>query len=174
MKKRYGEGQVLIEAIVAISIGVVGLLGFLQLLTQAVSINKDVGQKFVAVYLAAEGIEIVKSLVDENYAQGNAWGESLDGGSYEVSYDSTELGDSLVGVRSTTVLNYDSASGLYSYAAGSLTPFIRTVQLTNLGTGSDNELKVVSVVEWTARGEPKEVILEGHFFCWRPDMLCEQ
>ena len=164
MKKRYGEGQVLIEAIVAISIGVVGLLGFLQLLTQAVSINKDVGQKFVATYLAAEGIEIVKSLVDENYAADDIWDTGLGGGSYRVEYNSIGLISGGLG----EVLRYDSISGLYSYAAGGTpTSFIRTIELTNLGTGGDNELKVVSIVKWTARGEAKEVILEGHFFNWR-------
>ncbi len=173
MNTKHSSGQVLIEAIVAISIGVVGLLGFLQLLTQAVSINKDVGQKFVATYLAAEGIEIVKSLVDEDYVSGNGWGESLDGGNYEVSYDSTELGGSLsVGVRSIVRLRYDSASGLYNYDVGNPTSFVRTIELINIGT-PDNELKVVSIVEWTARGEPEEVTLEGHFFCWRPDILCD-
>ncbi|HDY73477.1 MAG TPA: hypothetical protein ENH86_02830 [Candidatus Jorgensenbacteria bacterium] len=169
MKKRYGEGQVLIEAIVAISIGVVGLLGFLQLLTQAVSINKDVGQKFVATYLAAEGIEIVKSLVDENYTATPraAWGTGLADGSYEVAYNATALGSNL-GARSTAVLNYDFTSGLYDYTAGEIsTSFIRTIELTNLGTGGDNELKVVSIVQWTARGETKKVILESHFFNWR-------
>ena len=167
MNTEHSSGQVLIEAIVAISIGVVGLLGFLQLLTQAVSINKDVGQKFVATYLAAEGIEIVKSLVDENYTASTptAWGTGLRDGSYEVAYNSTAL-DSDLGARSTAVLNYDFISGLYSYGAGNPTLFVRTIELINIGT-PDNELKVVSIVQWTARGEVKEVMLEDHFFDWR-------
>lgn len=167
---RHNEsGQVLIESIVAISIGVVGLLGFLHLLTQAIAINKDVGQQSVATYLTAEGIEVVKSLIDANYVDGNAWGEGLADGSYEITYDSTALGSNL-GSRSTTYLLYDSASGKYNYTTGNPTQFLRTVKLTNnnrSGTGGDDELKIVSIVEWATRDGTEEVKLEDHFFDWR-------
>ena len=162
----------LIEAIVAISIGVVGLLGFLQLLTQAVSINKDVGQKFVAVYLAAEGIEIVKSLVDENYVNDRAWNAALDGGSYELAYDTVSASNFSTATgttRSANSLFYHNTTGTYdySYIAGDSrrTQFQRTIQITNMRGGQ--ELRVDSIVEWRTRRGTEEVKLENHFFDWR-------
>ncbi len=163
MKLKPNSGQVLIESIVAISIGIVGLLGFLHLLTQAVTINKNVGQQFVATYLAAEGIEVVKGLIDANYVNERAWNDGFSSdGSYEIQYDDTAL-------RSTTgnKLYYHPLTGIYDYSStGALqTQFQRTVRYENLRSGQ--ELKIVSVVEWATRDDIEEVKLESHFFDWR-------
>ncbi len=160
------EGNLLVESIVGISIAVVGLLGILGLLSRSLAINKDVGQKFVATYLAAEGIEVVKSLIDKDYADGNAWNTTVTGGSYEVSYDSTVLG-----AVSGNPLLFDPANGKYSYAGGNPTLFTRTVdvlEIDNNGDGGTDEIKVNSVVQWLARGVTQEIDLEDHFFDWRP------
>ena len=153
----------LIVSIVAISIGVVGLLGFLHLLTQAIAINKDIGQQSVATYLAAEGIEVVKSIIDANYVNERAWNDGFSSdGSYEIQYNDTAL-------RSTTgnKLYYHPLTGIYDYSSTDAlqTQFKRTVQFENLRSGQ--ELKIVSVVEWITRDSPEEVKLEDHFFDWR-------
>ncbi|MCP6720208.1 MAG: hypothetical protein KJI72_02725 [Patescibacteria group bacterium] len=162
------EGNLLIESMVGISIAVVGLLGILGLLSRSLAINKDVGQKFIATYLAAEGIEVVKSLIDKDYADGNAWNTTVTGGSHEVSYDSTAL-TTLVGSPNT--LLFDSTDRTYSYAGGNPTLFTRTVdivEIDNNGDGGTDEIKVNSIVQWLARGVTQEVNLEDHFFDWRP------
>ena len=83
------EGSLLIESIVSINIALIGLLGVLGLLSSSLSLNRDMGQKIIATYLAAEGIEVVKNLIDLNYVDGNvAWNERINTGSYELSYNS--------------------------------------------------------------------------------------
>ena len=52
------SGQVLIEAMVAISIVTVGLLGIFSVLSRSLSLNRTVADNYVAANLAAEGIEI--------------------------------------------------------------------------------------------------------------------
>ena len=65
-KFRKNKGYILIEAIIAITIAVVGLLGIFSLLSRSLSLNRVVADRFVASYLVAESIEIVKNLVDNN------------------------------------------------------------------------------------------------------------
>ena len=76
------EGQAMIESIVAISVSVVGLLGIIAMLNYSLNTNRDVGRKFVATYLAAEGIEIVKSLIDKNYTDDISWNSCVSNGEY--------------------------------------------------------------------------------------------
>lgn len=62
----------MVEAMVASVIGVVGILGVLALLTNSMAKSREVSERFIATFLASEGIEIVRSLVDENYTNGTS------------------------------------------------------------------------------------------------------
>ena len=64
------KGQILIESVVAMSLIVIGLLGILTLLSNSIAFNRNVANKLTATYLA-EGIEVMKSIADENYTQKN-------------------------------------------------------------------------------------------------------
>ena len=184
MKQRVvkkNKGQIMIESLVGITIATVALLGVLALLSQAIGINKDVASEFIATYLAAEGIEITKNIIDTNCARDRAWNTGIRRGSYEFEYDTIATpGGQLPGflrisvdpnARSINPLFYDSVSGLYSYdPGGTPTPFKRTIQIREdpSGLGADVELGIVSVVEWTVRGGgTEEVLMEAHFFDWR-------
>lgn len=158
------RGNLLIESIVALSVATVGILGVLGLLSRSLSINKDVSQKFTAAYLAAEGVEVVKSLVDKNYADGNPWNEGITDGDYEAAFDDTALG-----AFADRFLNLDSANGVYSYGDGEATPFKRKINVTeiDLDGGGTDELKVVSSVTWFVRGGTETINLEDRFFDWR-------
>lgn len=170
----------MIESMVAITIGVVGLLGVLALLTQAVGANRSISDEFVATYLAAEGVEIVKNLIDKNYASNVGWNRGITKGAYELDYISDfnpggQLAQHQISrdptVRSTRPLRRNGTTGFYSYDPDdSLTAFRRTVQIredpSELGSGV--ELGIVSVVEWQKRGGGTgEVLVEDHFFDWR-------
>ncbi len=58
----------MIEAMVAAVVGVVGILGVVGLLTDSLSKSNEISDRFIATYLAAEGVEIVRGLIDENYS----------------------------------------------------------------------------------------------------------
>ncbi|MEK7086755.1 MAG: hypothetical protein AAB935_00665 [Patescibacteria group bacterium] len=152
------EGSILIESIVAINVTLVGLLGVLSLLSNSLALNRDVGEKFIATYLAAEGIEIVRNLTDANFVQGNSWNAGINDGEHAVSYDSESLLPS-----SENYLSFKD--GLYGYdAAGAPTIFKRSVGIENV---SAQEITVVSTVFWSTKRGVQEVKLEDHFFNWR-------
>jgi len=173
--QRHSGGQILIESIVAISIGLVGVLGFMLLLARSAAVGKDIGAEASAAYLAAEGIEMVKSIVDGNYTKDLAWNDGLGGGTYEMAY-----GDTAPVASSGRRLCFHGDTGLYDYDNGggcsgadeATTTYRREIMITSLardGVTGDDEMKVISVVRWTARGgEERSVSVENHFFDWRP------
>jgi type II secretory pathway pseudopilin PulG len=156
------SGQAIIESIVAISLVTVGLLGILTMLSRSIAFNRNVTNKFVATYLAAEGIEVVKNVEDANFTGGDLWNQYLDtDGDYEVSYDST--GPTIAPAAGQELL-FDDSTGIYGYVAGDPSGFVRTVEITN---NPPYEIMVLSRVEWSDKGEAKNVELEDHFFNWR-------
>ena len=149
----------MIEAIIALSITLIGFTGVIGILTRSLALNKDISQKFIATYLAAEGIEVVKGLIDYNNANYLSWNRGITAGNYEVSHNSTAL------VSDTgSFLKFTSSTGIYSYTAGTDTPFKRTITIESPHIG---EISVVSLVSWSERGAYKQVDLEDHFFDWR-------
>lgn len=161
IKYQNRNGQALVESIIALSVLTVGLLGIITLLSQSIGLNRSVADSYAATYLAAEGIEVVKNIVDMNRIQGRAWNDGLANGTYEVVYNGTSLM-----ANQDRFLRYDPATNLYSYSGSLETPFKRSVTITRV---SDDELRVVARVTWTTRGAGSfEIILEDHFFKWRP------
>src|SRR3989344_7355701 len=88
------SGQALVEVMVAVSILTVGFLGIVGLLSRALALNRVVADNYTATYLAAEGIEITKNIVDGNVVQGQPWnsggGVSNCTGSVEPGIDGCE------------------------------------------------------------------------------------
>ena len=155
------SGQLIIESMIGISIAVVGILGVLTLLSRSISLNRVVSDQFTGAYLAAEGVEITKNLIDANIIQSKPWNQGFSSGSFEADYNSTSLEPN----RSRRLL-FDSTNNFYSYDAGNPTNFIRTINIQLVGS---EEIKVNSIVKWTTRGGGNfEVNLEDHFFNWRP------
>lgn len=176
------KGQILIEAIVALSILTLGYMAVLSLLNRSVGTSRVITDQNIATYLAAEGIEIVRNLIDANAMKSNDFVRGFDNpgppGSYEISYDTLleedegaggdpdnknpglRIGNA--GVFSTTPLRYDSASG-YNYTNGTPTSFFRTVQI--LPPNPANRIYIASIVRWSAKGGgTSEVRLENYFF----------
>lgn len=156
------SGQILIEALVAITIATVGLLGIFNFLSRSLSLNRVVADRYVATNLAAEGIELVKNLIDTNVIQGLPWNSGLASGDFEMDYTDAALrpysppGDPL---------RLDSLTGYYSYSTGENTNQRRKISIDNI---SPNEIKVVSRVDWVTRDNATfNIELEDHFFNWR-------
>ncbi|MBI5401301.1 hypothetical protein HZB05_00515 [Candidatus Wolfebacteria bacterium] len=160
----------LVELMVSISLLVVGFLGFLGLLSRALSLNRVVADQFIANYLTMEGIEITKNLIDSNIIQGKVFNDGFASDKcYELDYKTKDI-SSATEVNclnlSNTPLKYDDSTNFYGYGSGTDTPFKRTVHIVPV---TDEEIKVVSIVKWKSRGGIKNKIeLEDHFFNWRP------
>ncbi|MFH1759098.1 MAG: hypothetical protein ABH822_00875 [Patescibacteria group bacterium] len=155
------NGYILVESVVAMTIVVVGLLGIFSLLSQSLSLNRVVGDRYVGTYLAAEGIEVAKNIIDNNIVNSRPWNAGFSNGSFEVDFDSLSLESNL-----NRYIKLDSPNGRYGYRDGADTRFKRTIKIELLGSGE--EIKVNSVVKWLSRGEADfKVDLEDHFFNWR-------
>lgn len=162
MIKKFSKesGQAIVEAIIAISILVMGLLGIFTLLSRSLSLNRVVTDQSTATHLAAEGIELVKNLIDANVMQGRPWNLGLAPGDYEMDFN-----DSALAPNQNRKLNFDVSSGEYSYDAGSQTNFQRVITIAQ---PTPEEIKVNSLLKWVTRGSGEfEVNLEDHFFNWR-------
>ena len=161
-KLKVTSGQLIIEAMIGIGIAVVGLLGILTLLSRSISVNRVVGDQFIGNYLAAEGLEVVRNLIDANIIQNRPWNQGFNTvGSFEVNYQSLSLEPS-----QNRQLLFDSTNNRYNYQNGTPTPFKRTINIVPIGS---EEIKVNSIVAWTTRGSGQfEVNLEDHFLNWRP------
>src|SRR5258708_4561569 len=94
--KPRAKGQVLIEAIVALAILMMAFMGILVLLNTALQLNKTISNNYIGTYLAEEGVEIVKNIIDKNVVQGSPWDTGFPGvgggaQNYEMQYDDTQL-----------------------------------------------------------------------------------
>jgi hypothetical protein len=165
---REKRGQILVEAMIALSIALISITGFLSLLSQSLSVNTFVGHQYTATYLASEGIEIVKNITDKKFESSRSLGSSvpmmngITSGNYEVSYDSSTL---FPVAGSGRRLKFDGASARYQYSAGADTPFVRTVQIEDV-RGDGRVMKVVSTVRWQTKGISFAIVLEDYSYYW--------
>jgi hypothetical protein len=169
-KSAKSSGQALVEVMVAVAILTVGFLGIVTLLSRALALNRVVADNYVATYLAAEGIEITKNIIDSNTIQGLPWntGNGVSGCTGSTKVGGCEVDLESVSMRGYTgqPLDFDPNTNLYDYS-GSATPtsFRRRITIDLVG---QNELKVESTVTWITRGGgTSEVVLEDHFHNWR-------
>jgi len=157
-------GQVMIEALIAITITIVGLLGIFSLTSRSLSLNSVAGSQYVAANLAGEGIEIVKNIIDGNRLQkAPTWNQEINNGDYQIDYADIKLETPY---NQEKTLLFDPETGLYGYSAGAPAVYRRKINITEI---SADEIKVTSTVDWTTRDNAEfKIIAEDYFFNWRP------
>lgn len=173
MNKQKEKGQAMVEAMVAMSVIVVGLLGVFTLSSNSISLNRVAADRYVAVNLANEGVELVKNLIDNN--EWNAIpGFDNSTSQYEIDYNDLKvkpLGGEGSGAR--PIYFSKNGSGYYAYDDGDLdlNVYVSTVQdLTRIITienvnGDSEHKKVVSTVSWKAKdGAMLSFSVEDHFY----------
>jgi type II secretory pathway pseudopilin PulG len=160
------SGQIMIESIVGITVALTALLSTLSLFSKSLQYNTIVDKKLVAAHLAAEGVEIVKGLVDANYAggvdMGNGLGNDVD--TYQVSYDE----ESRITDRNNYPLYY--RNGTYSYnnesAGGVATGFVRDIT-TTLTRDTNGRTYIVAVSSTVRNADMETIMIEDYFYNWR-------
>jgi prepilin-type N-terminal cleavage/methylation domain-containing protein len=126
-QRNTSRGQALIEVMVAVSVLTIGFLGVVGLLSRALALNRVVADNYTATYLAAEGIEITKNIIDGNLLQGQAWNNGLFDGDFEVDRTSKDLAS-----YAARPLFLDTSTNLYSYSGSQQTQFTRRIVITLL------------------------------------------
>lgn len=160
------RGQLLIESLVAITVIAIAILGIFTLSSRSISLNRVVSDQYTATYLAAEGIEVIKNIIDTNVVydcQGWNTGVNVLNRDYSVDYKTDD--SSALPVYDDEPVHFED--GLYSRSTGEPTKFFRKVRLEQ--GNNANSLKVISTVEWENRGGATfDVVLEDVFYDWRP------
>lgn len=168
------NGYVLIEAMVALGVLTSSVLGIFALMSQSIKLTRIIDDQYVGTYLAAEGIEITKNILDANFPPlgAGAWNAGgFDASAcYEIDVNTIDLSAATpVGcpAGSSRVLSLDNATPLYSYGAGSASGFSRTVRIAPVmdETNTAQEgVRVVSTVKWA--NNESSVTLEDKFYDW--------
>lgn len=175
--RRAKQGQSIIEAMIAISILTVGFLGIATLLGRSFVVSRANTDEVTATYLASEGIEIMKNILDhDTYASsssGAAWGTCGNActtdGTYEVAYSSAVPSSDQSCISSGPALDFDAATGIYDYNGSAATKFTRCIGIGHNAYGNgQNEVTVTSTVEWEENGSLTSVTLEDNFYNWHP------
>lgn len=161
----YTKGYLLIEAMVAIAVLTTGVLGIFALMSQSIKLTRVVNDQYIATYLAAEGIEIAKNLLDANIppvGDGLAWnaGGFDASGCYEMDITSEQLP---LGGCPGTALGFDASVPRYAYGVGSATPYVRRVTIEPIDNPQIG-VRIVSTVAWA--GGSSSVSLEDKFYDW--------
>ena len=177
------SGNSILEAVVAVSILVVALVGIMQLTARSLKANELVADHFIAAQLAGEGIELVRNFLDGKQTDGVQW-KDLEGylftGAYEMSADTltTPVRKGDLFWRSITKLTFDSIGPIYSYTYGDETKFTRTIlvewgdECTTLSGTEYASVTVRSIVSWLARGESVTSTVADRFASWRGIPAC--
>lgn len=177
-KDHQRSGQTIMEMVVALSVLTIGLLGIITLLNVSLGLNRVVADNYRGTYLAAEGVEIVKSLVATNAEKRIPWCSGLPPGDYEFDYRVRvpEVGsyDCLVPYPgldevSNRPLRLHASSHLYDYDQSGSTPtiFYRTVSVSYEAagpSGEDDKMIVRSIVRWRDRTGNNDVDLIDYIF----------
>ncbi|MBZ9578331.1 prepilin-type N-terminal cleavage/methylation domain-containing protein [Patescibacteria group bacterium] len=166
----------LLEAIIAIFIITVGVVGVLGLVSQTIGSVIVSSQKLIAAYLAQEGIEIVRNIRDTNWLEGApSWDEGLGEDDWEGDYTMTQnLNFCLFacGYDDLSFLKID-ANGFYSYSAGNDTKFKRKITIADKEDLSDppdgvyDKMTVTVEVFWREKGKTYNVSAQENLYNWR-------
>lgn len=174
------HGQSLIEVMVAITLLTVGFLGIASLLSQSLVISRVTTNELTATYLASEGIEIAKNLIDHDVylseaQQGSGFGTCFgEGGTFELDYTTDACSQSTSFMRgSGDYLFYHADTHLYDYnetndPAATKTDFMRYISVSDFpASGRPYEITIHSIVNWSGlAGTPSSIDLEDHFYDW--------
>ena len=173
------KGQILGEAIVAMGIITVGVLGVIGFLAHSIGEGRSITDQTIAANLAAEGIEITKNILDRNalerFRLGDgmmAWNKGFDTpGFFEVDFKSETLGPKVSTSDNRNILRPLKKEQVgdvqfYSYSGIEYTTFRRSIEIKR-GI-NEHHIRVISRVYWIAKaGRLNQVTISSDFYNWR-------
>ena len=157
MLNKNKEGFSLIELMVVIFFVSVALPGILLAISRAMAGINDSTLRLRAIYLAQEGIEIVRNIRDTNWLNGATSTALESPGDYEANYKSVSLTPCPFPCSASQLrfLKIDN-NGFYQYSTGTTTPFKRKIRIDKTddldGDGEADRERVIVEVSWTKRG----------------------
>lgn len=196
----------MIEAVIAFGVLIAAVLGPVTLVAFSLAQSKSSQNKLIAVNLGQEGLELIRAIRENNVICDRisapppvAWNKNPNGGAdlgqgsgnlYTV--DATDTVTQACGsvsfptprpttnaACSTQVLNLN-ANGIYTYGAGTPTPFRRCVTVCAPASSSpcngaadiavnssSDQMEVISKVFWLDRGLQRSIQFRQRLYNWR-------
>lgn len=181
-KKKLGAGFTLVEALVAISILLISIVGPLSIVAESIKTANLGKDQITAFYLAQEAVEYIRNIRDTNVLEGKNW-LSTDivncYGNATCRVDAVNnntvscANDSPAGVckklnkfkdisSKLTTYRYDQPSGYVE------TTFTRSVNVTDIinGVKSDHEAIITVTMNWTSNLIPRSFTIVERIFNW--------
>ncbi len=159
--KKLKNGFTLLETLIAVFVILIGVLGVYAAVQYPLFVSSYSRSRLTALYLAQEGIEIVKNIRDENFLNNADWKFGLQpDGEYEADYN-----DEALFSYNGNFLKINN--GFYQYgSSGADTNFKRKITLSSESDSSgSNYLKVSVLVEWYKGGSKAgEVEVEDRLY----------
>jgi type II secretory pathway pseudopilin PulG len=163
----------LVEALVALSILIVGIISGFILVTKALYDVTVIQDRLTASFLAQEGLELVRQIRDTNYLKTlgdtpTAWDNNLKtDGDYLISAN-VQTGTVILPLPpwQDKSLSYHPSSGVYNYDdTGDATPtvFKRKIKIYHV---SSDEIRVQSIMDWKSKNINFSFTAEDHLFNW--------
>ena len=152
----------LVEALVAISIMLIGILSTLILVTRVLYSTSIIQNRLTDSFLAQEGMELIRQKRDSNFVKGlgdsAGWLDGLGSGEYRI--DAKDMILQQEGIDEP--LRYDKG-GFYNYTVGELTPFKRKITIEQI---DENQIWVKVLMEWKTKGMFFDLEVEDYLFNW--------
>ncbi|MCD6271008.1 prepilin-type N-terminal cleavage/methylation domain-containing protein [bacterium] len=153
------KGFTLAELLITIFVFTVGILGIYLIVQNSYATVNYARNRLIAIYLAQEGIEIVRNIRDTNWLEGSTWDDGLPQGSnFGVQYNRNFL----LANYGTVPLKIDG-NGFYNYDTGQTTKFTRKISITK---PDDHTLNITVEVRWTDKFSP--IIIQERLYDWSP------
>jgi hypothetical protein len=118
-KTKNKDGFSLIEALVAISILMIGILSAFILVIRTLANTPHVQSRLIAANLSQEGMELVRQIRDTNFTREGDFRENLVAGTYQI--DSVDRRLDIF--DKDDFLKFDETDKIYSYERGDKNPF---------------------------------------------------
>jgi hypothetical protein len=177
-KKIIKNSFTLLETIIAVFVVIVGIIGIFTIIQNLNTQSSYSSNRLIAIYLAQEGMEIIRNIRDTNWLEQqndpeNTWDEGLIGCSTGCEADffcttvedpniNNPSGHHCLALYSGSLLKID-VNSFYNYFLGSDTKFKRKITITTEGTDT---LKVEVLVSWQERGKNYEFKTIEKLYNW--------
>ncbi len=163
-------GFSMLEVIISLGIMTIGMMGVFSLIMQNHLIYNTNKNRFIAVTLAQEGIELVRNYRDSNWLEGEAWDNEVENDGDYIIDAYTILDDSIDDI-SNAILYKDSENRYVHVPTGNTpTLFRRLIEVTEPNTAvcpAGSCLKVRSWVRWGERGTDHDYYIDVFLYEWQ-------
>ncbi|PIR98089.1 MAG: hypothetical protein COT89_01470 [Candidatus Colwellbacteria bacterium CG10_big_fil_rev_8_21_14_0_10_42_22] len=168
------SGQLMVEAMVAISLLSIGMLGTFGVLSQSLGISRIAADQYVAANLASEGIEIVKNEIDAEYTTSGTFATNIFSKNnkfcpvdYKSGIQSGCRNAEPTNLKSNNIDQFrvkQDGYGVYG-STGDPTSFVRYVHIEWI---EPHIIEVKSTVKWIGRGGLDfDIEVADKFYNWR-------